>query len=197
MSEHPLKGESPPHGPSVRSCGRGALAAIVVRTVVSLETGLLAVSFSFDAATRVKAKLPATPSGLLTAEGGDILMQEAKDAKAAGLDSINPLYPVLTSKFETVEELHSTGLEVIPWTVDDKAAMTKLFEARVDALITDDVPAAVAARTAARQPSSGGNCLGLENPKKDTGGCSMSGSQSAAWLFLPLIVVALRRARAD
>ncbi|OBH02618.1 glycerophosphodiester phosphodiesterase [Mycobacterium sp. E1747] len=57
-------------------------------------------------------------------------------AKLAGADIVSPRYQLVTGK-PYVDRGHALGLQVIPWTVDDAAAMHELIADGVDGLITD------------------------------------------------------------
>ena len=52
-----------------------------------------------------------------------------------GGDTWAPHYPDLTR--DALEEAHALGLRVIPWTVNDPAAIARLIEWGVDGLISD------------------------------------------------------------
>jgi glycerophosphoryl diester phosphodiesterase len=72
-------------------------------------------------------------------------------AKASGYAWVSPQWPV-GSAFIT--EAHALGLQVVPYTIDDGAAMGAATEAGVDAIITNDPTRArrVVARTAPARP---------------------------------------------
>jgi glycerophosphoryl diester phosphodiesterase len=57
-----------------------------------------------------------------------------------------PNYAVVTR--ELVRDYHAAGLRVLPWTVNDAAAMCDLMDLGVDGIISDDPGLLV--RTAAR-----------------------------------------------
>lgn len=57
-------------------------------------------------------------------------------AKLVGADIVSPEYRLVTGK-PYVDRAHSLGLQVIPWTVDDAAAMREQIADGVDGLITD------------------------------------------------------------
>ena len=51
------------------------------------------------------------------------------------VNAINPNHKLVTS--ELVEESHSVGLKVYPWTVNDRQTMKQLLACSVDGIITD------------------------------------------------------------
>ncbi|WP_374026059.1 glycerophosphodiester phosphodiesterase [Mycobacterium sp. HNNTM2301] len=57
-------------------------------------------------------------------------------AKLAGADIVSPAYQLVTGE-PYVDRAHALGLQVIPWTVDDAAAMRELIADGADGLITD------------------------------------------------------------
>ncbi|MGD1280666.1 glycerophosphodiester phosphodiesterase [Mycobacterium seoulense] len=57
-------------------------------------------------------------------------------AKSAGADIVSPRYQLVTGA-PYVDHAHSLGLKVIPWTVDDVAAMREQIADGVDGIITD------------------------------------------------------------
>lgn len=60
------------------------------------------------------------------------LVQYAKELRA---NAINPLYTMVDEEF--VEDAHREGLNVFPWTVNDRNSMSKLLHFGVDGIITD------------------------------------------------------------
>ncbi len=57
-------------------------------------------------------------------------------AKLVGADVVSPNYALVTGT-PYVDHAHSLGLKVIPWTVDDPAAMREQIDYGVDGIITD------------------------------------------------------------
>ena len=60
---------------------------------------------------------------------------EYMDEEETGGKSINPLYTMLEE--EQVKDAHKEGLNVFPWTVNNKDSMSELLEIGVDGIITD------------------------------------------------------------
>mgnify|MGYP003589104434 FL=1 len=56
-------------------------------------------------------------------------------AKAIGADVISPYFPELSK--EMIEEAHSLGMKVVPWTVNTESDMEMLIDMGVDGIITD------------------------------------------------------------
>ena len=53
-----------------------------------------------------------------------------------GANAVSPRYQLVTGR-PYVDRAHSLGLKVIPWTVNDAAAMRELIGYGVDGIITD------------------------------------------------------------
>ena len=125
-------------------------------------------SFDWRTLRQVQKLAPAIPTVYLTVEGGsnDNVRDAAWTAgfrladhgsvprmvKAAGGAAWSPNAGALTEAL--VREAQGLGLKVIPWTVNDRAAMDRLVEWGVDGLITDypDRLRAVLARRGMRLP---------------------------------------------
>ena len=56
-------------------------------------------------------------------------------AHAIGADIISPYYPELSQ--QQVQEAHSLGMKVVPWTVNDPKDMAMLYDMGVDGMISD------------------------------------------------------------
>lgn len=176
-----------------------ALAAAVMHEVdaAEMKESVFISSFSFEMLEEIKRIDAEMPVGYLTAEGDQILLQQAADAKDAGFEAINPFFLMATVP-ETLAALQETGLEINPWTVNDEKYMSQLLEGGVTSLITDDVPLAVAARekSAATAPA-------CEEPKQadkhdegDQAGCASGGNGSGLLpLFAALAAAAAFRRR--
>jgi glycerophosphoryl diester phosphodiesterase len=119
-----------------------------LRLVQQLEPRIPTVYLTVQSATSDNARDPAWTAGLqLSAFGGVPRM-----VKAAGGSTWSPNAPALTQS--QVREAQALGLKVIPWTVNDPAAMERLIGWGVDGLITDypDRLRAVLARRGMRLP---------------------------------------------
>jgi len=57
-------------------------------------------------------------------------------ARVVGADIVSPRYALVTGR-PYVDHAHSLGLKVIPWTVNDAAAMREQVADGVDGIITD------------------------------------------------------------
>lgn len=88
-------------------------------------------SFDWRTLPMVRAAEPAIPLVALWEQGADPIA----GAVAAGADIVSPDYSVVDRAF--VDRAHAAGLRVIPWTVNDAAAMREQISAGVDGLITD------------------------------------------------------------
>lgn len=58
-----------------------------------------------------------------------------KAAKQLGAEILSPHYKLVTP--ENVASAHESGLQVLPWTVNEKPDMQAMIDAKVDGLITD------------------------------------------------------------
>ena len=63
--------------------------------------------------------------------GGDVV----KAAHAINADVITPYHSELTKKL--IDEAHSLGMRVVPYTVNDPSRMRELIKMGVDGIITD------------------------------------------------------------
>ena len=63
--------------------------------------------------------------------GGDV----NKAATQMGAEILSPDYKLVTP--ENVASAHAAGLQVLPWTVNEKSDMQAMVDAKVDGLITD------------------------------------------------------------
>lgn len=100
---------------------------------------------SFNPATveHFAALAPAIPAGLLTPAG--LPIDQAVEA-ATGLAAWHPHWTALTDgSGKAVARAHEANLRVITWTVDEPTIATELAAQGVDAIITNDPPALLAA----------------------------------------------------
>lgn len=88
-------------------------------------------SFDWRTLSLVRAIEPAIHLAALWEHGPDPI----DGAAAVGADIVSPDYAVVDQAF--VERAHRAGLKVIPWTVNDAAAMREQIACGVDGLITD------------------------------------------------------------
>lgn len=150
------------------------------------EARVFVSSFSFEALEESKRLAPEVEAGFLTAEGGAELLAAADRAKAAGFEAINPIFFTVSEDLATLEQLKTKGLRIYPWTVNDAKFMTKLLEAGVDGIITDDVPAALEARETRGCPCDINDEL-IENESKESGGCAATNGNADAWPAMVLV----------
>ncbi|MCE0524040.1 MAG: hypothetical protein LV480_14120 [Methylacidiphilales bacterium] len=100
--------------------------------------------FSFPACAAAKNALPAVPVYLLVAFRQNLLTRPSRramdqaiaKAQAAGLNGVNVNDTSLLNP-ATVQKIHSAGLKVHVWTVDQVKAASRLLDAGVDGLITN------------------------------------------------------------
>lgn len=110
---------------------RGLLASR--RLAPEIATACLSIeSNNFDTVRRADGQPSPWLGGLdLAAHGGSV----PRLARAAGCVVWSPFWRNVTA--ENVKEAQGLGLKVIPWTVNDPAAMKTLIELGIDGLITD------------------------------------------------------------
>lgn len=68
-------------------------------------------------------------------------VESVEAAKAAGYDAIHPHLGYVTEEF--VSAAHDAGLAVNVWTVNDRDSIARMIDLGVDAIVTDDIPAAL------------------------------------------------------
>ncbi|WP_043614605.1 glycerophosphodiester phosphodiesterase [Nonomuraea candida] len=107
------------------------IAAELRRHSSWLAPGRLVVqSFDWGWARKFDRVLPQVPIGLLGTPSTGELPQLSKFA-----DQINPPYGTLTASY--VRRVHSLGMKVLTWTVNDSDIMRRLLTYRVDGIITN------------------------------------------------------------
>jgi glycerophosphoryl diester phosphodiesterase len=108
--------------------GRGT-ARLPSRVVVS--------SFSTDTVAALVSAGSGVPIGLLVSPGSDAV---AASQRAAALEcsAVHAFRLDVTSRL--VAEAHDLGMAVVAWTVDDPEQVKAMLQARVDAIISDEVP---------------------------------------------------------
>lgn len=103
-------------------------------------------SFHLPSIDRVHTLDPRIPTGYIT--GFRVAPVDALEAAlAGGHRAVHPFFGVLADQgaVTVVEEAHTVGLAVNPWTVNDPAEIVRLAAAGVDAIITDGPAEAKAA----------------------------------------------------
>lgn len=99
-------------------------------------------SFEIPVLARLRALQPDRPVGLLAETIDD---DPIAQCQRWGATAYNPNYAELLRRPELVAELHSAGIAIAPWTVDDVADGESLSSLGVDGIITNR-PAAMLAR---------------------------------------------------
>jgi len=89
-------------------------------------------SFSWRALRRARELEPGVRIAALATRGSSAL---ATAAAALGAAVLAPAHRVTTRTL--VERAHARGLEVVPWTVNERARMEQLVDLGVDGIITD------------------------------------------------------------
>ncbi len=110
------------------------VANIVKR--LHLDQRVIFSSFNPLALIRVKKILPNTPVGLLALAGKSGWAARSWPGKLIGYQSIHPDYRDVTHSF--VKAAHRMGKYVFVYTVNHSEDMLKLFQMKVDGIITDD-----------------------------------------------------------
>lgn len=121
---------------------------------------------AFTAATleAVVAAGPEVATGFLTTAGYD-QSKALTRCVAGGWDALHAHHEAVTE--ELVDQAHRAGVAVHPWTVNDPERIAWLCRIGVDAVITDDVGAAMVAmgRAAASRPSSSSSSSSSSVPR--------------------------------
>lgn len=99
-------------------------------------------SFIQSVIEKMKDMNPDASTALLLNEIDQSSIQKARELNA---NAINPLFFAMPENF--VQDAHEAGLEVLPWTVNDRDIMLELIERGVDGIITDLPDIALSART--------------------------------------------------
>ncbi len=99
-------------------------------------------SFIQSVIEKMKDMNPDASTALLLNEIDQSSIQKARELNA---NAINPLFFAMPENF--VQDAHEAGLEVLPWTVNDRSIMLELIERGVDGIITDLPDIALSART--------------------------------------------------
>lgn len=131
--------------------GRGlALAAPVVEAC--RRWGGRALVSSFDPATvdEVHRLDPTVPTAQLTTRSTVRVANAVASTARRGHTAWHPLHTMLSER--RVEVAHEAGLRVNTWTVDDPERIALLASWGVDGIVTNDVPAALAALDGTEHP---------------------------------------------
>lgn len=110
-------------------------------------------SFEDDVLAEVREIASEVPTGLGAREGRQFVQTTRPDEpryEPPG-ELLFPPYRIVDAA--VVAKAHRVGLEVLPWTVDERAEMERLVDAGVDGILTDD-PETFAAVIDDRGPSS-------------------------------------------
>jgi len=124
---------------------RDAQLAIEVATMLSSREGanrFLVSSFSLEAIDAVRAFAPSLSTALLVDFDEDP-MEALVTARAHGHDGLHPFFLAVGPAL--MELARDRGMAIRAWTVDDPARITALARLGVDAVITNDVGAALRA----------------------------------------------------
>lgn len=116
---------------------RGAADAVVADLEGRERSGLLVTSFDLAMVDRVRSLDPSLPTGLLAFELSDPA-RAIEVAAEHGHVAINPWDPFVDEAL--MQRCRDLGLEVNPWTVDDRDRIVTLAALGVDGIITN-VPA--------------------------------------------------------
>ncbi|MFD3684339.1 glycerophosphodiester phosphodiesterase [Nocardiopsis sp. NPDC058631] len=90
---------------------------------------LIVQSFDWDSVRRSKSLLPAVPHALLGR------VPEGRIAEFSWAHMINPNHTTIDAAY--VDRVHEAGLEIMPYTVNDRARMDHVLRLGVDGFITD------------------------------------------------------------
>jgi len=105
-----------------------------------LEKRVILQSFDFRTLRAMKELAPEIRRAALTETDPRDFVTIAKDAGDAQI--ISPNYHLVTPG--KVREAHAAGLQLVPWTVNTPEDWTRMVEAQVDAIISDDPAALIA-----------------------------------------------------
>jgi glycerophosphoryl diester phosphodiesterase len=135
--------EGPAHDPQER-CATAA-ARVCAGAIPGLGPAAIVLSsFSLPALLAARKETPELPLGWLCGTEAFLdLPSRLEMAVAHGLAAIHPLHLLIDSAL--IRDAHNAGLLVRAWTVDDPERVAELAVLGVDAVITNDVPAALKA----------------------------------------------------
>ncbi|MBI4910256.1 MAG: glycerophosphodiester phosphodiesterase [Acidobacteria bacterium] len=134
--------KSSPDWPVNYTLPPGGLARLVVDAVRrhKLERRVVVQSFDFRVVKAVRAIAPALTVAALYGLRGE--RGFADIARETGAQIVTPAFRLVTA--EKLQEAHAAGVQVIPWTVDNREDWDRLIAMGVDGIITNDPGALVA-----------------------------------------------------
>ena len=135
------------------------LAEVVVAEVRRRGMADRVVVSCFDVATvdRVRALDAGVPTAILTIASGPVTLPAlVEQCRRDGHTALHPHHSAVDA--ELVARAHAVGVACNTWTVDDPARIAQLAALGVDAVVTNDVPVALAAtgRGGGSRPARGG-----------------------------------------
>jgi glycerophosphoryl diester phosphodiesterase len=118
------------------------LAALLVETLdrTQMRGRALVQSFDAEALQALRTIAPEIPRSALVRDRGSF----AKVVETTGASVLSP--KVGSLRFEDVSAFHARGIAVIPWVVDDPAAIRRMIDWGVDGVITDRPDVAIEIR---------------------------------------------------
>lgn len=115
-----------------------ALPDLVADLVIKygLQDRVFFSSFNANNLARIHRRLPNAPVAILTPGGAAGWLMRGWLGRVSSPKYIHPYYADVTGRF--VESEHQRGRKINTWTVNDPAEMKRLFNLKIDGIITDD-----------------------------------------------------------
>ena len=115
-----------------------ALPDLVANLVIrhQLQDHVLFSSFNPANLVRIRRLLPECPAAILTLPGRPGWLGRGLIGRLVSPRIIHPHYQDITGRF--IQDEHRRGRRVNAWTVDDPNEMKRLFNLKIDGIITDD-----------------------------------------------------------